>query len=154
MRECWDKKKTLKQKYVQRLCLSLALTYVLWASYAALGLLDSLNPQVSGRIEKNQETSVVHLPEASNASSPNAFQIQSLIPPGFGRIIRDGTGNVVQVEMNERVQHTMGEKDTQIGMERLDPVIDADVLAKWLINENTTTACREGSSQQIYISNG
>ncbi|KAL9714994.1 Nucleolar protein 16 [Leucoagaricus gongylophorus] len=135
LRECWDKKKTLKQ------------------NYAALGLLDSLNPQVSGRIEKNQETSVVHLPEASNASSPNAFQIQSLIPPGFGRIIRDGTGNVVQVEMNERVQHTMGEKDTQIGMERLDPVIGADVLTKWLINENTTTACREGSSQQIYISN-
>ena len=55
--------------------------------------------------------------------------------------------------MNERVQHTMGEKGTQIGMERLDPVIGADVLTKWLINENTT-ACHEGSSQQIYISNG
>ena len=68
--------------------------------------------------------------------------------------MRDGTGNVVQVEMNERVQHTMSEKDTQIGMERLDPVIGADVLAKWLINEKTTTACREGSNQQIYISNG
>jgi len=102
-------------------------------------------------VEKNQETSIRALPEALHSSGSNTFQTQSPIPPGFGRIIRDKTGNVALVEMNEGVQHTVGEKATQMDTEQSDPVIDANVLAKWTIKKTATTVDRD---EQIHISNG
>jgi len=113
-----------------------------------------LNPQSSGGVEKNQETSIRALPEALHTRSSDTFRTQSPIPPGFGKIIRDKTGNVVQVDMNEGVQHTVGEKATQIDTEWSDPVIDANVLAKWTTNKKATTVDRERSDEQIRISNG
>lgn len=102
-------------------------------------------------MEKIQETSIRALPEALHTSNSNSSRTQSPIPPGLGRIVRDKTGTVVQVEMNEGVQHTVGGKATQIDMERSDPVIDANVLAKWTINKKATI---ERSDEQIHISNG
>ena len=56
--------------------------------------------------------------------------------------------------MNEGVQHTVGEKAIQIDTERSEPVIDANVLAKWTNNKKATAVDRARPDEQIRISNG
>jgi len=61
-----------------------------WDSYAALGLVHTLTPSASGGVEPAQvETGHVN---------PDPHTEKSGIPSGFGRIIRDETGNVVQIQ--------------------------------------------------------
>ena len=74
-------------------------------SYEALGLLPTLNPTASGGVEPraNRSESDEHSMQPPNA--PEALGIQkeapSIIPKGYGRIVRDANGNIVDVELGE-----------------------------------------------------
>lgn len=87
LQEAWDKHKTVRQ------------------NYEALGLVASLNPTASGGVEKSlgssskseQAMDVDRAPEASSSKAAGT----SGLPKGYGRIIRDADGNVVDVELAE-----------------------------------------------------
>jgi nucleolar protein 16 len=69
-------------------------------SYAALGLMHDLNPSSSGGTEIDPHA----LPTSADvalAPLPHAETHSSGIKKGFGRIIRDDLGNIVDVEMAE-----------------------------------------------------
>jgi hypothetical protein len=66
------------------------------ASYAALGLMHNLNPTTSGGTEIDINHPHVHAPPSTTAP---AEAIINGLPRGFGRIIRDTAGNVIDVEM-------------------------------------------------------
>jgi len=82
-------------------------------SYKALGLLSSLNPSASGGVERprngasasHHEAAIVprSAPEdrSSTQKEETAINDKNRIPKGFGRIIRDGNGDIIDVEMGE-----------------------------------------------------
>ena len=65
---------------------------MLWDSYAALGLVHTLTPTASGGVEP--------VPAEAGHLNSDPHTEKSGIPRGFGKIIRDGSGNVVQIEEN------------------------------------------------------
>lgn len=75
-------------------------------SYEALGLVASLNPTASGGVErplnyagKSPATDAPGRPEAS--TSQQVTNTQSSVPKGYGRIVRDKDGNIVDVVLPE-----------------------------------------------------
>ena len=75
-------------------------------SYEALGLVASLNPTASGGVErplnyagKSPATDAPGTPEAS--TSQQVTNTQSSVPKGYGRIVRDKDGNIVDVVLPE-----------------------------------------------------
>lgn len=92
-------------------------------SYARLGLAASLDPEANGGVE--------HV-LASHTSTDSQKED---MPFSFGRIIRDDTGSVVGVELND------DKPDVQVDLEDVDDVdsrIDPDVRRKWV---NDFTKC-------------
>ncbi|KAL6309005.1 ribosome biogenesis protein Nop16 [Sparassis latifolia] len=84
LQESWDNHKTVRQ------------------NYEALGLVTSLNPTSSGGVEKplNMHMSGCAdspMPEPSSSAAPAS----NSVPKGYGRIIRDEDGNIVDVQMGE-----------------------------------------------------
>ena len=73
-------------------------------SYEALGLVASLTPTASGGVEKplgkNPAAAAMEVDDTPEASSSTAAGPSSL-PKGYGRIVRDADGNVVDVELPE-----------------------------------------------------
>ncbi|TCD61679.1 hypothetical protein EIP91_008101 [Steccherinum ochraceum] len=83
LQDAWDKHKTVRQ------------------NYEALGLLPTLNPNASGGVEHRPEHSM-DAPTAPEASGTQKEATSNpIIPKGFGRIVRDADGNIVDVEMGE-----------------------------------------------------
>ncbi|EKM55528.1 uncharacterized protein PHACADRAFT_94806 [Phanerochaete carnosa HHB-10118-sp] len=87
LQEAWDKHKTVRQ------------------NYEALGLVASLTPTASGGVEKplgaaSKNEPPVDVDCALEASSSKVAGPSSL-PKGYGRIVRDADGNVVDVELPE-----------------------------------------------------
>ncbi|KZV75771.1 hypothetical protein PENSPDRAFT_599409 [Peniophora sp. CONT] len=88
LQEAWDKTKTVRQ------------------NYAALGLAVSLNPRASGGSEGPQNfasadaEAITRQAEASGSLN-SLDEVTRVVPKGFGRIVRDEDGNIVDVEMNE-----------------------------------------------------
>ncbi|EIN07735.1 hypothetical protein PUNSTDRAFT_144287 [Punctularia strigosozonata HHB-11173 SS5] len=88
LQEAWDPRKTVKQ------------------NYAALGLMHSLNPVASGGMEvdgpvagpSNSSGTAGTETEASTSTHSNST---TGLRPGFGRIVRDAAGRVVDVELGE-----------------------------------------------------
>lgn len=124
LQDKWDKRKTVKQ------------------NYTALGLLNSLNPMASGGAEDHQETPVRYSAESSRQIGSTVLPVsdQPDIRPGFGRIVRDETGNVIGIEVNEEGHVVADEKDARLGVERLEPVVDPNVLSKWSMSVGTNAA--------------
>jgi len=97
LQDAWDKEKTVRQ------------------NYDALGLLACLNPTESGGVERprrngvnghsgSHEHSIV--PRAGvagdcSSSSQKEGDNKNSLPKGYGRIIRDENGDIVDVEMGE-----------------------------------------------------
>jgi hypothetical protein len=77
-------------------------------SYAALGLLPSLNPRAKGGAEIEIVPDVTLLPKPTSlaARKPAGFSLTALasVPKGHGRIVRDEHGNVVDVQLNKEDQ--------------------------------------------------
>ena len=101
-------------------------------SYLTLGLQHDLNPIPSGGFEVNVTRTVDPIntcqphPTASSSTNDDASYVSegptvtSALPKGFGRIVRDSSGNVVRVELpsNEEVGHAS----------KREPVIDPLVV--------------------------
>ncbi|VDC05984.1 unnamed protein product [Peniophora sp. CBMAI 1063] len=88
LQEAWDKKKTVRQ------------------NYAALGLSASLNPRSAGGTEGAKGKALADAELITRQREPSGSQNRSdevtqIVPKGFGRIVRDEDGNVVDVVMDE-----------------------------------------------------
>ncbi|EPQ58391.1 hypothetical protein GLOTRDRAFT_57339 [Gloeophyllum trabeum ATCC 11539] len=98
LQDAWDKSKTVRQ------------------NYEALGLVHSLNPTQSGGVEMplgtsssaaastSATTSAPALParvERSTPSKGKEKEVDGGVPKGYGRIIRDADGNILDVDLGE-----------------------------------------------------
>ena len=68
-------------------------------SYAALGLIHTLAPTASGGTEPPESTKVVAGEQAKQSIHASDPDTSAVIPKGFGRIVRDEAGNVMQIEL-------------------------------------------------------
>lgn len=103
------------------------------ASYAALGLVHSLNPLASGGAEHDPtKQSTSSSTSTAEASHPSQASTAAPIPKGYGKIIRDIEGNVVRVELNaDDEQHV--EEQAADGMQGLQEAeVDREVMANWV----------------------
>ena len=109
------------------------LTCAMSYSYEALGLIASLHPTLSGGVErplgvtsKNEASMNVEPTPDASAAGPSSLR------KGFGRIVRDADGNIVDVELAEEDE----EEETTDEAERLiedipDPAKQKG-LAEWV----------------------
>jgi hypothetical protein len=81
-----------------------------FASYAALGLAVSLNPNTSGGAER--AASVTEARRAVNGAAfiggldPAVLTSECDLPIGLGRIVRDEAGEIIAVETNDQVDQS------------------------------------------------
>lgn len=114
LQEAWDRRKTVRQ------------------NYAALGLAASLTPTASGGVEK---VLVPHTAGGDDAPAPEASTSAGAgsgangIPKGFGRIIRDEDGNIVDVELGDEDGLEAPMED--VVQDVRDPAMDKQ-LAPWV----------------------
>ncbi|KAI8998746.1 ribosome biogenesis protein Nop16 [Trametes punicea] len=116
LQEAWDPRKTVRQ------------------NYEALGLAASLNPIASGGTERKISSSQpAHgdrsetQPEASS-SKPTAA---NGVPKGYGKIIRDADGNVVDVQLGDEEDEKEAEAMEEVLDDIPDPTED-DQAAGWV----------------------
>lgn len=134
LQDAWDKAKTVRQNYL------------------ALGLQHTLNPVSSGGSEvdlrcgrPDRVKSEVRGCHEGEKDSGGHSSVKKVVPSGFGRIVRDETGAVIGVELDEEE-----ERGPEPDMETLEPsVADAD-LQVWVQggtgdDEVTSSAERTGS---------
>jgi len=119
-----------------------------FASYAALGLVHTLNPLASGGAEHDPTTKVPTVPNHAltgeplgspshsshaepSAASTSSSSIAS-IPKGYGRIIRDSKGNVVRIELGDDEDNAVkcGDVRELTGLD--DPEMDKEVKTNWV----------------------
>ncbi|KIP09099.1 hypothetical protein PHLGIDRAFT_126553 [Phlebiopsis gigantea 11061_1 CR5-6] len=81
LQEAWDTHRTVRQ------------------NYEALGLAASLKPTASGGVERPLGVASNNEPAMAAESAPVASG--SKLPKGYGRIVRDADGNVVDVQLDE-----------------------------------------------------
>ena len=86
------------------------LATVLFASYAALGLAVSLNPNASGGSERaasiTEARTMANEAPSIDGSDPTVSMSGGSdrdLPKGFGRIVKDEAGQVIAVEINDDV---------------------------------------------------
>ncbi|OAX40043.1 hypothetical protein K503DRAFT_768956 [Rhizopogon vinicolor AM-OR11-026] len=114
LQDAWDKSKTVRQ------------------NYAALGLQLSLVPTESGGSERTliyPNGSAGGGPVSGTAKSIEANSSTSSIPSGFGRIIRDASGNVMSIDLpqSEEIQQH-GVQHTQLP----EPDVDERAMKDWV----------------------
>lgn len=86
-------------------------------SYAALGLVSSLNPTASGGSERE----LYGAPRSTSSITERPSEAQpSKIPRGYGKIIRDVDGNVIDIEFAEEdaEERTMDRDEEIYDMDR------------------------------------
>ena len=113
LQEAWDKHKTVRQKYVYTVLdeecwiTDGIFATVLFASYAALGLAASLNPNTSGGAEcaapVTDARSVVNGVDNLDPAVLMSGGGDRDLPIGLGRIVRDEAGRIIDVETNDDV---------------------------------------------------
>ncbi|EAU91243.2 hypothetical protein CC1G_06878 [Coprinopsis cinerea okayama7 len=128
LQEAWDKKKTVRQ------------------NYARLGLVSDLNPISSGgsekRIEPKYEDGDAQMSSEtagpSITSDAQTGESSKPLPKGFGRIIRDESGNVIGVELPQEDESKEAEQEDQ-EMEALsEPEVDGEMRDLWATNIGKT----------------
>jgi nucleolar protein 16 len=112
-------------------------------SYAALGLLHTLDPLASGGSEPQEKHGEIEI--RSDSDSGDVVQVaadppSSAIPSGFGRIVRDEAGNVVRIELGE--EDRVGEKEKD--MEELAPEVERSVQQRWVTELGGTSGSIKG----------
>ncbi|KAI0721654.1 ribosome biogenesis protein Nop16 [Cerioporus squamosus] len=97
-------------------------------SYEALGLAASLNPIASGGTERPLGT---HAAEEENCSKPEASTSGQWVPKGYGKIIRDAEGNVVDVQLGDDEDEDEATATEEAMEDVPDPSAD-EQLAGWV----------------------
>lgn len=98
----------------------------------------TLNPLASGGSERDEAatTSVPQDHEMQQvASSSSSTPTAAAIPKGYGKIIRDSSGNVLRIELaddenNDEDPNQNGEDEQQQGLQ--DPQLDKAVISRWV----------------------
>ena len=99
-------------------------------SYAKLGLTLNLNPLAHGGFERPTDTSIQEPSPVSPAI--DMVDDEPCIPTGFGKILRDDTGNIIGFEASEIEECTNSEVVEVEGLQ-----LDADdraVHQRWVAN--------------------
>jgi len=126
LQDAWDKQKTVRQ------------------NYANLGLVVTLDPSAHGGVEKQLGLGIGSSlqPSHDHESSNLAPHPDANVPSGFGRIIRDGAGNVLSFELNEsKIQ----EEDVEIDdVDGLESRMDLAVRQKWATNFSSGSVANFG----------
>jgi len=105
-------------------------------NYEALGLVASLNPTAPGGVEKplgaaSKNESPMDVDHASGASSSKAAGA-SRLPKGYGRIVRDADGNVVDVELPEEEEAEEAAQHAETLIEDIPDPSKQKGLAEWV----------------------
>ncbi|KAL1947723.1 hypothetical protein VTO73DRAFT_13447 [Trametes versicolor] len=125
LQEAWDPRKTVRQ------------------NYEALGLVSTLTPTASGGTEKplishpdhDDEELAESQPEASTSAAASTSQPSgaSGLPKGYGKIIRDADGNIVDIVLGDDDDEATEEAEAM--EEELEGIPDPsadDQLAGWV----------------------
>jgi len=120
LQEAWDKQKTVHQ------------------NYAKLGLALNLNPSASGGSEKSTNTRIQEPSLLSLAM--NTADDDSCIPSGFGRILRDDTGNIIGFEAS-KTEEPSSEVAEVKGLQ-LDADVDQAVYQRWAATLSSSDAAQ------------
>lgn len=117
LQEKWDKKKTVFQKYVFPVSVKAAWITLLIRlhphSYAALGLLPSIPVSKGASTSRSQRVKLPEVPAEAEAQN---------VKVGFGRIIRDEEGNVIDIIIDED-EEKQEEEQIEVDEEKeLEPV--------------------------------
>lgn len=111
------------------------LIFLSFISYETLGLVASLNPTASGGMERRYHTqeplNIASTLEVSTSGNSVAEQPQTAIPKGYGRIIRDANGNVVDIEMADDETDPQESVEHKLVEDIPDPAKQED-LAGWV----------------------
>ncbi|KAI0336412.1 hypothetical protein GY45DRAFT_1333006 [Cubamyces sp. BRFM 1775] len=121
LQEAWDPRKTVRQ------------------NYEALGLAATLNPIASGGTERPLSTRLGHeegpdtQPEASSSASASTSKPSgaSGVPKGYGKIIRDADGNIVDVVLADE-EDEEGEEAMEEELEDVPDPTEDDQAAGWV----------------------
>jgi Ribosome biogenesis protein Nop16 len=118
---------------------------VLSASYAALGLVVSLNPNTSGGAE-----CAASVTEARRVANEAAFIGDPAVltsggsnrdlPIGLGRIVRDEAGRITAVETNDDVDPTPPDRDHRLDLVEAVTAIRTPESQSWLSFGRTSDA--------------
>ncbi|RPD66017.1 hypothetical protein L226DRAFT_519555 [Lentinus tigrinus ALCF2SS1-7] len=135
LQEAWDARKTVRQ------------------NYEALGLAASLNPTASGGTERalcthGGDEKNCEKPEASTSGSSKALGANG-VRKGFGKIIRDAEGKVVEVQLGDE----SGEDEDMAREETMEEVPDPSAdeqLAGWVgLGSDPRTRAPQGASTGV-----
>lgn len=108
-------------------------------SYEAMGLVASLNPTLSGGVEPTTsrhdrfDTHSIELsstPEVSDTKQSGAASTQT-VPRGYGRIIRDESGNIIDVDLGEEDAENMEASSNHLIEDIPDPTTQ-EGAAGWI----------------------
>ncbi|KAG2061209.1 hypothetical protein BDR06DRAFT_946633 [Suillus hirtellus] len=131
LQDAWDKSKTVHQ------------------NYAALGLQFALTPTQSGGVERTLVPPKASADVESVSATPKSVESgPSTIPKGFGRIIRDESGNVIRIDLaeSEEIQNTVQKTELP------EADVDEKTMGDWvgclnkIHHSNRTMDAREVSS--------
>jgi len=123
LQEAWDKRKTVHQ------------------NYAKLSLTLNLNPLAHGGFEKLMDTSI-QWPSPLSPAMDTADH-EPCIPSGFGRILRDDTGNIIGFEAS-KTEEEPGSEVVEVEGLKLD-ADDQAVHQRWTANFSSSCAARVDS---------
>jgi nucleolar protein 16 len=121
LQEAWDKRKTVRQNYVK------------------LGLTLNLNPLAHGGFERPTDASIQE-PSPASPAIDMVDDDEPYIPTGFGRILRDDTGNIIGFEASKAEECTDSEVVEVEGLQ-LD-VDDRAVHQRWAANFSSSHETR------------
>lgn len=118
LQDAWDNRKTVRQNYL------------------ALGLVHSLDPLASGGVEPNESAPTegttsdapINLSEGPSGDADKSAPLRK----GYGRIIRDEAGNVIDIELPDDEADDAKDAPQDITMEDLEPPIDESTKEKWV----------------------
>jgi nucleolar protein 16 len=114
-------------------------------SYAALGLVSSLNPSASGGTERE-----LYPPQSILSNTEQRLSEARLsgdrIPKGHGRLIKDGDGNVIDFQLGGEGDETMQQdRDEQIyGLDRTS--LDQSLINWAQLGSNNGPSRTDGNS--------
>ena len=110
-------------------------------SYAKLGLALNLNPLANGGSERSTNTRIQEPSLLSPAT--NTADDDSCIPSGFGRILRDATGNIIGFEASKTEERSSLEVANLEGLQlQVDVDVNQTVHQRWAATPSLSESAR------------